>query len=343
LLEKIHSILIIILISFLAIHNPSTHLNYNIDRKDSYAIADDIAQTDLLGVSVAIYESYLDSRVTNSITALTNMFEWMNATVTILNATEIAQGSLWDYDILAIPEGLGPFHQSWLGPDGLEAIRQWVSLGGSYIGVRGSAAMAVTKSYFEGINSTFDLGLFNGTSIEVSDLDDECIAEVDLNKENSGPNLSSLPDSLSVLFWTGRYFLADEGQEMIVIATYSHNSLPAMIASRYGSGCVFLSSPEPEYEENNDRDGTDYKDDLDDPDSEWPLMLKISQWMVENSTWGERPTTDTTTTNTTTTTSSLTLNETDTLQIPIEIIVILSGIAIIAVILVMVVYSKRHS
>jgi glutamine amidotransferase-like uncharacterized protein len=270
------------------------------------------------------------------------MFEWMNATVTVLNATEIANGELWNYDILAIPEGLGPYLQSWLGPDGLEAIRDWIAHGGSYIGVRGSAAMAVTKSYFEGRNTTFDLGLFNGTSIEVTDLDDECITNIDIHRDASGPDLSSLPRSLSVLFWTGRYFVADEGEDMIVIGTYGHNGLPAMIATKYGSGCVFLSSPEPEYEENSDRDGTDYKDDLDDPDSEWPLMLAVSQWMLENSTWLERPTpTISTTTTSLNMTSSYTNNDTDTLQIPIELIGIVSGAVIIGIVLI--VYVKQRS
>jgi glutamine amidotransferase-like uncharacterized protein len=269
------------------------------------------------------------------------MFEWMNATVSVLNETEIANGCLWDHDILAIPEGLGPFHQSWLGPDGLEAIREWVSHGGSYIGVRGSAAMAVTKSYFEGRNTTFDLGLFNGTSIEVTDLDDECIANIDINREALGPALSSVPRSLSVLFWTGRYFVADEGEDMIVIGSYGHSGLPAMIATNYGSGCVFLSSPEPEYEENSDRDGTDYKDDLDDPDSEWPLMLAVSQWLLENSTWLERPTTSVSTTTTSmTTTSNSTTNSTETFQIPVEMIAIVSGIAIIGI--VYAVFIKRR-
>jgi hypothetical protein len=54
-----------------------------------------------------------------------------------------------------------------------------------------------------------------------------------------------------------------------------------MVTFEYGSGTVFLSSPHPENEEGNPRDGTDYEDELDDPDSEWNLLLTISQWLVE--------------------------------------------------------------
>ncbi|MFW9810216.1 MAG: hypothetical protein ACFFE6_12640, partial [Candidatus Thorarchaeota archaeon] len=46
---------------------------------------------------------------------------------------------------------------------------------------------------------------------------------------------------------------------------------------------VFISSPHFEYEENDSRDGTDYMDEYNDPDSEWPLLLEISKWLVESS------------------------------------------------------------
>ena len=56
-----------------------------------------------------------------------------------------------------------------------------------------------------------------------------------------------------------------------------------MIAAKYGSGTVFLCGPHPEYEENSDRDGISEFDHLDDPDSEWPLLLKVSLWLIEAS------------------------------------------------------------
>jgi hypothetical protein len=152
-----------------------------------------------------------------------------------------------------------------------------------------------------------------------------------------------MPSSLSVLFVTGRYFVPDEGEDMIVIARYAHNNEPSMIATKYGNGCVFLSSPQLEYEENSERDGTDYKDHFDDPDSEWPLMLMVSQWLIESSIWGERPTnTEVSTTNTNGTISSFTTDDTDTLQIPAEQIAMISGIAIVGIVLVLVVYAKRY-
>jgi glutamine amidotransferase-like uncharacterized protein len=239
--------------------------------------------TDLSGISVGIYYiGYYDPRVNNSLTALINMYEWMNATVRVFNTTDIINGSLWACEILSIPEGLGPTLEYKLTDEGLQAIREWVSAGGSYIGVRGSAAMTVKYSYFEGISTEFDLALINGTSYEVEDLGHTTMTNVTIDRECTGPDLSDLPQNMSVLFKTGRYILPNEGQELMYIANYSHSNLPAMVAAEYGEGNLFVSSPHFEYEENSDRDGTDYLDSYDDPDSEWPFMLRIAKWLVES-------------------------------------------------------------
>ncbi|MDF1540957.1 MAG: hypothetical protein P1Q69_18825, partial [Candidatus Thorarchaeota archaeon] len=69
-------------------------------------------------------------------------------------------------------------------------------------------------------------------------------------------------------------------------------------------GTFCLSTTHVEIEENSDRDGTDYYDDnYNDPDSEWGLMLKISIWQVESSTYVPPPTTTESATETTNTTT----------------------------------------
>ena len=241
---------------------------------------------DLRGITVGIYESYFsydDPRVNESRTALTNMFTWMNASIIQFNTTDLLNGVLWACEILAIPEGLGPTIEYRLTDTGIERIREWVALGGSYIGVRGSAAIAVRDSYFELSNTTFDLALINGTSIEVTGLPDEVVTNVSINRDCTGPDLSQMPEKLAVLLETGRYFVPHEGQDITIIANYTHQDVPAMIAAEYGEGNLFVSSPHFEYEENDDRDGTEYMDQYDDPDSEWPLLLTIARWLVDSS------------------------------------------------------------
>jgi glutamine amidotransferase-like uncharacterized protein len=322
--KSVALVLTIIMLILGSVSGTESCIDMNTD--SSYLIAQD--QTDLSGISVGIYYiGYYDIRVNHSYTALINMFEWMNATVRIFNTTDIINGSLWACEILSIPEGLGPTLEYKLTDEGLQAIREWVAAGGSYIGVRGSAAMTVQYSYFENIWTEFDLALINGTSYEVEDLGHTTMTNVSINRDCTGPNLSDMPENMSVLFKTGRYILPNEGQELIYIANYTHNNLPAMVASHYGEGNVFISSPHFEYEENGDRDGTSNFDSYDDPDSEWPLMLTISQWLVESSPtvcnlteWPVNP-------------SSLTL--------PMEIILVAGGVGIVVIAVIAIYIRKR--
>jgi len=296
-------------------------------------------QTDLSGISVGIYKAYsgyVPDRTNESQTALLNMLEWMNATVRCFNTTEIINGALWACEVLVIPEGLGPNLESHLTEDGLQAIREWVASGGSYIGVRGSAAMAVKNSYFENSWTEFNLALINGTSYEVEDLGHTLMTNVSINTECTGPDLSDMPDTMSVLFQTGRYILPNEGQELIYIANYTHNNLPAMVASYYGEGTVFISSPHFEYEENGDRDGTDYMDGYDDPDSEWPFILTITQWLIDSTPTvcnvTEWPATPTTTSSSPPPTTS---------DFPMELVLVGGGLGIVVVVAVLVYVKKR--
>lgn len=287
----------------------------------------DSTPTDLNGITVGIYEGYISSIVNESRQALYNMFTWMNASVYIFNTTDLLNGCLWACEILAIPEGLGPFTEQKITDDGLQAIREWVALGGSYIGVRGSAAIAMNGSYFEGFTTTFDLALVNGTSYEVEELDSIQMTNVSINRDSTGPDLSDMPVNQSVLFSTGRYFVPSKGQDIICIANYTHNNQPAMIAAEYGEGNLFISSPHFEYEENGDRDGTDYMDAYDDPDSEWPLLLTISIWLIDSSP-------------TVANISSWPYEPTIPYQLPMDLILVSGGIGVV-LILVTVVILKR--
>ncbi len=302
----------LILVLILALNSVSLN-HVEAEKPDTFSISAEY--NDLSGVNVAIYEGYtsfFDPRCNESKWALHHMFNWMNATVMIIDRDDINNGALYGFEIFVIPEGLGPTLESKLGDDAMQAIRDWVSEGGSYIGVRGSTSLAVTRGYMEGSWETFDLALVNGTTYEVTDLASYCVTNVTINTDCFGENHTLSFNQREVFFRTGRYFEANEGQEIIVVGEYAHSGLPAMIASYYGEGTVFLSSPHFEYEENGDRDGTDYMDIYDDDDSEWPFILEICHWLIDasptvrNMTWTPPVTTSTTTTTSSTSSSSLT-------------------------------------
>ncbi|MFX1416174.1 MAG: hypothetical protein ACFFC0_05140 [Promethearchaeota archaeon] len=227
--------------------------------------------TGVEGVQVALYfDRGCDATCRD---ALESMFRWMGAEVTIVGGSEIGEGVLTDYDILALPSGCWCTERCEILGEEMDYIRQFVEDGGSYFGIDRGASYA----------TNFRLGIFNGTYFPDLHGADTFLMEMNVNKSSTGPDLSDGPDSYTILYDASGYFMADDMSEMIPLVTFPDSGLPCMLVYKYGTGNVFLSSVHPEYEEGDGRDGTDIYDLLDDPDSEWPLMLKICKWLIEDS------------------------------------------------------------
>ncbi|MFX1326932.1 MAG: BPL-N domain-containing protein [Promethearchaeota archaeon] len=229
-------------------------------------------QTDLEGVNVRVYND--NGVLQNSYVALTEMFKWMNATVSTINSDNILSGSLIDCDILVYPGGNTFLYRVSLENEGIDIIRNFLWKGGSYFGICGGALFGT-----DGLN-LID-GSFLPTTPEIPG--GTYIIEMNVNQESTGPDLSDEPASYQLLYWESQYYYSEDMSIINPIMTYLHNNQPGMITFGYGTGTVFLSFPHPEYEENSDRDGTSDFDSYDDPDSEWNLLFKISLWLYLNS------------------------------------------------------------
>ena len=168
---------------------------------------------------------------------------------------------------------------------------------------------------------------------------------MNVNRSSSGPDLSDLPANFTTWYYASQYFNPHAGADVHVIATYEYNNEAGMVAFEYENGTVFLSSPHPEYEEDSDRDDTDFGDYLEDPDSEWDLLLSVSIWLIETSpyvptstiTTIPSATSTTTSTNITTTTNEL---EGESLDLPL-IVGATTSIAILGVVL-PILYRRRN-
>lgn len=230
--------------------------------------------TGMEGVRVAVYNDR--GAMPSSSTALLNMFRWMGADANYVNATEIQQGVLDEYDMIVFPGGSSSDYSTQLGTAGRYAVVDFVARGGSYFGICGGSVFG-TDSYlhlFHGYAS----GAVNGSGTKV--------IPMIVNTNSIGPDLSNGPATYDVLYWNSGYFYSSNETYMstvIPIILYTQNNEPGMICCKYGNGTVFLSFPHPEYEENGARDGTDDFSYYNDPDSEWPLLLKVSLWLVEAS------------------------------------------------------------
>jgi len=274
---------------------------------------------DLTGVKVAIYNG--NGVMPSSRVALTRMFEWMNASVEEINATQILENLLDDYDVLVIPGGSESTCCSELQyNEGVQKIKDFVTNGGSYFGICGGATYGATY-----------IGFLNGSMRPVNEPGSLIhITTMNVNQSSTGPELSDCPASFATMYYGSQYFDPREGTDVHIIATYEYNGEAGMVAFEYGTGTVFLSSPHPEYEEDDNRDDTTFGDDLDDPDSEWDLLFRVSKWLIEASY--VEPSGTTTTTPTTTVAAALDLT----------LIAVASAGAAIVVLTVVVLYRRGN-
>ncbi len=272
------------------------------------------AQTqDLQGVRVAVWNSTMPS----STIAVQAMFEWMNAEVINVLGQDVRDGVLDDVDIFAVPGGSEGYTSTSLGEEGREALRQFVRAGGSYFGICGGSTVPLlaTVHLYEGTITT-------GPVVEPS----IALRSMTINQDSTGPNLSEEPATYELLFYNSWVINAYNVPGLVIIANYTGTTQPGMIAYTYGSGNVFLSSPHPEFEEGDPRDGTTEYDEYNDPDSEWDLLLKIARWQVDSSP------DDTTGGNTN-----------SGIPIPLEILLLAgaAGISIVAVVAVVILWRRR--
>lgn len=282
------------------------------------------AETDLTGVSIAIYAGGSSEGHNESRKALIEMFEWMNAdSIQEVVGEDVRNGALDDVDIFAIP-GTSPYT---LLPDlqteGVEIFEDFIKNGGSFFGI-------VSGSYYE----WDDYFHFNDFFLYSGELDCEAYGygkmtvNISVNTDSNGPDLSSQQENLNTSYWDSGHF-ADFEEDVTIIANYTGTDLPVMIAYEKWNGTVFLSTLHPEFEEDDSRDNSTFLDSLDDPDSEWDLMLSVSKWLIEESIV---PTETTSGTSSTTT-------QTDGLNLGTESIVVI-GIAGVVVIVAIIAGKK---
>ena len=230
------------------------------------------ANTELTEIQVGVYNG--EPAQGPSALALRNMFEWMGATVIWLDGEATRNGTLNNIDLVVFGGGSANNFAYDIGETGIIQIRQFIANGGSYFGICGGGNFASDH-----------LGICSGTWMtdipgmpEGTDL-----AELSVNQASTGPDLSNEPESYQVYFSRSAYFRPTIHASIIRIMSYPTNDEAAMFVARYGSGTLFACGPHPEYEEGSSRDGSTAYDFLHDPDSEWDILQKVTQWLVDES------------------------------------------------------------
>ena len=234
---------------------------------------------------VAIYSD--NGTWDESVKASENMFKWMGYTVAKVDANDINTLETDNFSILCIPGGDMYEYAQDISQKGKNKIRDFLIDGGGYIGICGGAYFASEKVIWKGDQlSMTPLGIFKGTASgpndEIVPYPDFDVCRMNIVDHNHSITLSE-PDSVWMLYYWGPILVPNNDTEVTVLGRYNSGNQPSMIALNYGLGRVFLIGTHPEIEEDNNRDGVTFADELDDQGSDWDLMKKAVVWCLNDS------------------------------------------------------------
>ncbi|MDH4158405.1 MAG: BPL-N domain-containing protein [candidate division Zixibacteria bacterium] len=220
-----------------------------------------------------------------SVRASEKMLQWAGFNVTRIGAEFINDRGLAGFDLLLVPGGDMYRYAQSISAAGKEKIRSFINDGGGYIGICGGGYFAASRVVWHGQPlSMVPLGLYDGDAIgpiaEVTPNSDYGMCRIAVTKPDHPVN-AGLARSISVLYYWGPAFVAEPGNDITVLGTYDACDQPAMMAFDYGAGRVFIIGSHPEIEEDSDRDGVTFGDNLDDEGSDWPLLKNAAEWCLD--------------------------------------------------------------
>lgn len=235
-----------------------------------------------------------------SVTALENMFQWMDKSVTKVDAEYINNNSLDDFSIICFPGGDMYEYSQDISASGKEKIREFIRNGGGYIGICGGAYFASETVIWQGNQLPMaPLALYQGTAEGTID-NIIPYPRYGMCKVNIMDTTHFITQSVLNPMWILYYLgpiLVPENQDVKILGRYDAVDQPAILTFDFGEGRVFLTGTHPEIEEDSDRDGvifidtviqgTTYlgEDKLDDLGSDWDLMKKATDWCIMNKSY----------------------------------------------------------
>jgi len=228
-------------------------------------------QTGLEGfVDVGIYAGYGAWDV--SVIAMLNAVEAAGYEMETFDEDYIFRENLNRYRIIILPGGDPRDYSTAFGSIGSHRIRNYIEFGGGFIGFGGGAAVADADS-----GQWCGIGLFGGNAVwpvnRIAPYPEYTMTDIRLldgHDTSIGSN-----DYYTTLYRWGPEFHKIDPYSVRVIFTYALTDTPAIIVFPYGAGIVVLAGCQLEIEENDDRDGVEFAEELDDPDTEWDLIEEI--------------------------------------------------------------------
>ena len=231
-----------------------------------------------------------------SVTALKNMFEWMNMSVAMINADYVNKRSLDSFAIVCFPGGDMFRYSRNISSEGMNKIKSYIKNGGNYIGICGGSYFSAEKIIWQGSHLPMKtLALFEGTA----EGNNDTIAPYPQRKmckvvltDSLHPITQGMSKDQWILYYWGPVFKT-KNKEIQVLGIYDAVNSPAILAFEYGKGKVFITGTHPEMEEDSDRDGVIFPDTiinnvhyygedlLEDKGSDWILMRNAVNWILK--------------------------------------------------------------
>lgn len=201
---------------------------------------------------------YIDKGA-GGIAEVESMLVQLGCSYSTINKDTILTKSLSNFDIILFPGGDMWVYRSHLTSIGVKKIREFVQLGGGYIGICAGSYFAASNIIWRGwANETRQyftntgLGIFTGTAdgpiddFAPSYQNPNC--KVNINRNH--PITSDSPQQLDYLYSFGpKYIIADSsGISVLGRSAIGNNTL--VMAIQCEQGRVFLTALHPEFDEN---------------------------------------------------------------------------------------------
>ena len=220
-----------------------------------------------------------------SVEALKNMFNWMGQDAMLIDAKFINQKSLDNFNLICFPGGNMYQYSHDISSGGKEKIRTFIRDGGGYVGICGGAYFASEKVIWRGNRLPMtSLNLYSGTAQgpvdKIVPYPEYGMCQVNI-EDVVHPIIEGEKSPMWMLYYWGPALIPADANKVTILARYDAANYPAMLCFQYGEGRVFLIGTHPEIEEDSDRDGVSWGDDLDDRGSDWNIMKKAVLWCAK--------------------------------------------------------------
>jgi len=182
-----------------------------------------------------------------------------------------------NFDLIWFPGGFAAEYKYYIKDH--ENIRSFIENGGMFVGSCAGSYYAADILRWLGSDYNYPLKIFDGKAagplaglIAWGE-----IASFHLEKDH--PANSGLNNIIDIYYFDGPYFKPYDHSSIEVLARYSINNEPAVIAGRYGKGKYLLLGPHPElggYSQGSPEFNIDGEDG-----AQWPWLHSVLLWLYQ--------------------------------------------------------------